>query len=178
MLGMEAGRAAILRNFWNLARPLPQTWSSGTTGYVLLWRTNGPQSDATSTPVTEASPSQTERPVTPERLRSPPSLTVRRSGRLSKKASQSRGARGHTGPLGLKLRRKIHDNFRLRPRPRLHERVDDLWKVIPKEEKDLQVGAGSSDDGREPCRADKVVVAIAYIRKLQGQLASLDEGRS
>ena len=136
-----------------------------------------PESDSASIPVSQTSPTQTENPVTPERVTSPPSSAVRRSGRLSKKESQSRGARVNAGRLGLKVIRKTNDNFGLRSRPRLHRRLDDLWKVIPKEEKELQMGPGSSIDGNVLCRADRVVVAIAYIRKLQKRPAELTDGR-
>jgi len=136
-----------------------------------------PESDYSSIPVGQASPTQSENPVTPERVTSPPSSAVRRNGRLSKKASQSRGARTNAGRLGLKVLRKAHNKFGLRSRPRLHRRLDDLWKVIPKEEKELQMGPGSSIDGNVLCRADRVVVAIAYIRRLQKRLAGLTDGR-
>jgi ankyrin repeat protein len=45
-----------------------------------------------------------------------------------------------------------------------------------REEKELQVGTGSSVDGSVLCRADRMVIVVAYIRKLQEQLTRLTAG--
>jgi hypothetical protein len=136
------------------------------------------ENDAASTPVSQASPAQLEHPVTPERLISPPSPAVGRGSRLSKKSSQTRGARGHTNRLDLNFRRKVSNYFGRRRRRRLRDRVDELWKVIPREEKELRLGAESSVDGSVLCRADRLVIVVAYIRKLQKQLDGLTDGRT
>lgn len=101
------------------------------------------ENDAASTPV---SPVEFEHPLTRERLISTPPPAIQRSGRVSKKALPFRGARGHTNRPDLSFRRKISNYFGRRRRRRLRDRVDDLWKIIPREEKELRVGVGSSVD--------------------------------
>jgi hypothetical protein len=136
------------------------------------------ENDALNTPVSQASPAQLEHPVTPERLISPPSPTVARSRRLSKKSSLTWGARVHTNRLDLDFRRKVRNYFGRRRRRRLRDRVDDLWKVIPREEKELRLGSASSVDGSVLCGADRLVIVVAYIRKLQTRLAELTDDRT
>jgi len=136
------------------------------------------ENDAASTPVSQASPAQLEHPVTPKRLTSPPSPAVGRSSRPSKKSSLTRGARVNTSRQDLNFRRKVRNYFGRRRRQRLRDRVDDLWKVIPREEKELRLGSGSSVDGSVLCRADRLLIVVAYIRKLQTQLAELTDDRT
>jgi hypothetical protein len=66
----------------------------------------------------------------------------------------------------------MHNDSAMRSRARLNNTLEELWNIIPKQERVLQPGMGDFDldDNREVCRAAKVEVAIVYLKKLQAQL--------
>ena len=76
-----------------------------------------------------------------------------------------------TGHSAVKLRRQMHNDSAMRSRARLNKALEELWTVIPNQERNLQPESGV-DDNREVCRAVKVEVAINYLKKLQAQLSS------
>jgi hypothetical protein len=67
----------------------------------------------------------------------------------------------------------MHNDSAMRSRARLNNTLEELWNIIPKHERVIEDGVGDADfdDNREVCRAVKVEVAIAYVRKLQKRLA-------
>lgn len=83
-----------------------------------------------------------------------------------------------TGHLAVKLRRKHHNDSAMRSRSRFNTTLESMWKAIPRDERALQLREidGNLDNSRDPCRALKVQVAIGYLRKLQAQVAGLDNG--
>jgi hypothetical protein len=101
-----------------------------------------------------------------------PSLRKRGPGRPSKvqSAAQFTNNKRPTGHSAVKLRRQMHNDSAMRSRARLNKALEELWAVVPKNERIVQPENGN-DDCREVCRAVKVEVAISYLRKLQGQLA-------
>jgi hypothetical protein len=108
-----------------------------------------------------------------EQLTPPPSPPHRRRGpgRPSKinPATQLPPKRP-TGHNAVKLRRQMHNDSAMRSRARLNQALEDLWKLVPEEERVSQPEIG--EDQREVCRAVKVEVAISYLRKLKLQLAA------
>jgi hypothetical protein len=66
----------------------------------------------------------------------------------------------------------MHNDSAMRSRARLNKALEDLWTVIPAQERTAQLIG--EDDNREVCRAVKVEVAIGYLRKLQAQLPNLN----
>jgi hypothetical protein len=64
----------------------------------------------------------------------------------------------------------MHNDSAMRSRARLNQALEDLWKLVPEEERVSQPEIG--EDQREVCRAVKVEVAISYLRKLKVELAS------
>ena len=107
-------------------------------------------------------------------LSHPPSTPVRRRGpgRPSKAQSASHFPNKRpTGHTAVKLRRQMHNDSAMRSRARLNKALEELWTVIPSQERNVQP-EGGADDNREVCRAVKVEVAISYLKKLQAQLSS------
>ena len=66
----------------------------------------------------------------------------------------------------------MHNDSAMRSRARLNNVLEELWNLIPKQERIGQQGLseGESYESREICRAAKVEVAIEYLKKLQNQL--------
>lgn len=64
----------------------------------------------------------------------------------------------------------MHNDSAMRSRARLNNTLEELWNIIPKTERTVQpdMQEGDLDDNREVCRAVKVEIAIAYLKKLQG----------
>jgi len=58
----------------------------------------------------------------------------------------------------------------MRSRARLNQALEDLWKLVPTEERVSQPEIG--EEQREVCRAVKVEVAISHLRKMKAQLAA------
>lgn len=106
----------------------------------------------------------------------PPTPPVRRRGpgRPSKAQGNSHfpGGKRLTGHSAVKFRRQMHNDSAMRSRARLNNVLEELWNLIPKQERIGQqgLGEGESDENREICRAAKVEVAIEYLKKLQNQL--------
>jgi len=112
-------------------------------------------------------------PLPGEQLTPPPSPPHRRRGpgRPSKvNPATSLPPKRPTGHNAVKLRRQMHNDSAMRSRARLNQALEDLWKLVPEEERVSQPEIG--EDQREVCRAVKVEVAISYLRKLKVQLAS------
>jgi len=62
----------------------------------------------------------------------------------------------------------MHNDSAMRSRARLNQALEDLWKLVPQDERVCQPEIG--EDQREVCRAVKVEVAIGYLKKLKAQL--------
>ena len=129
--------------------------------------------DATYNP--NAEPSIKQHSLNNTELSPPPSTPVRRRGpgRPSKAQSASHfpNNKRPTGHSAVKLRRQMHNDSAMRSRARLNKALEELWTVIPNQERNLQPES-AADDNREVCRAVKVEVAISYLKKLQAQLSS------
>ena len=110
-------------------------------------------------------------PASPVRRRGP--------GRPSKAQSstQSSTSKRPTGHSAVKLRRQMHNDSAMRSRARLNKALEELWKVIPAQQKICQAD-NHGDDNKEVCRAVKVEVAIDYLKKLQAQLSGSQNGIS
>ncbi len=123
----------------------------------------------------KSTPASAEKQLTP-----PPSPPVRRRGpgRPSKAqaAAQYPNNKRPTGHSAVKLRRQMHNDSAMRSRARLNNTLEELWNIVPKHERVLEGGLGDADldDNREVCRAVKVEVAIAYLKKLQKRLEASD----
>jgi Helix-loop-helix DNA-binding domain len=113
-------------------------------------------------------------------LTPPPPATVRRRGpgRPSKAqtAAHFPGTKRPTGHSAVRLRRQMHNDSAMRSRARLNKALEELWSVVPNQERILQP-ENNVDDNREVCRAVKVEVAINYLKKLQGQLSGSQDGK-
>jgi hypothetical protein len=106
-----------------------------------------------------------------------PSPPVRRRGpgRPSKAQNSAQFPNKRpTGHSAVKLRRQMHNDSAMRSRARLNKALEELWKVVPAQDRTFQSENGV-DDNREVCRAVKVEVAINYLKKLQAQLS--DSGK-
>jgi hypothetical protein len=101
---------------------------------------------------------------------STPSLTPRvlqkRSGRIGKfhSAAPVEKAIRPRKHRTAKSRRKAHNDSATRSRVRLNTGLEDLWKSIPENYKQLDSPI---------CRAKKVEAACCYLRKLQAELDML-----
>jgi len=128
-----------------------------------------------SSSTAKSGPSEEEKQLTP-----PPSPPIRRRGpgRPSKAqtAAQYPNNKRPTGHSAVKLRRQMHNDSAMRSRARLNNTLEELWNIIPKHERilDDSIAESDFDDNREVCRAVKVEVAIAYLKKLQTRLAGLE----
>jgi hypothetical protein len=116
---------------------------------------------------------QSSQPPRPPRtdLTPPPSPLTRRRGpgRPSKAVSPSQAPiKRPTGHNAVKLRRQMHNDSAMRSRARLNQALEDLWRMVPTNERLAQPEIG--EENREVCRAVKVEVAIGYLKKLQAQL--------
>jgi hypothetical protein len=131
-------------------------------------------------PITPTSPdlvSIHEDPPTPQpipRPKVPTSVRRRGPGRPTKAqaAANHANSKRPTGHSAVKVRRQMHNDSAMRSRARLNKALEDLWTVIPAQERTAQLIG--EDDNREVCRAVKVEVAIGYLRKLQAQLPNLN----
>lgn len=65
------------------------------------------------------------------------------------------------------MRREIHNDSAMRSRVRVNAVLDQLWALIPEKERKGMVDCDSS---RVVCRAEKVEIAIAYVKKLQREV--------
>jgi len=128
-----------------------------------------------SSSTAKSGPPEEEKQLTP-----PPSPPIRRRGpgRPSKAqtAAQYPNNKRPTGHSAVKLRRQMHNDSAMRSRARLNNTLEELWNIIPKHERilDDSIAESDFDDNREVCRAVKVEVAIAYLKKLQTRLAGLE----
>jgi hypothetical protein len=115
---------------------------------------------------------QPQQPIAPPKVTT--SVRRRGPGRPTKAqaAANYSNTKRPTGHSAVKVRRQMHNDSAMRSRARLNKALEDLWTVIPAQERTAQVMIGA-DDSREVCRAVKVEVAIAYLRKLQAQLPEL-----
>jgi len=96
----------------------------------------------------------------------PTSIHHRGPGRPSKARSALNTKRviGHS--TRKVLRRQRHNESAARSRQRLNKALGLLWKIIPKNES----MASGRNDSREACLAEKVEIAISYIKNLKRQL--------
>jgi hypothetical protein len=136
------------------------------TANVVVHRLITPTSPDSKEGILEAPPPQQS--VAPQNV----STSVRRRGPGRPTKAQSAAnysmTKRPTGHSAVKVRRQMHNDSAMRSRARLNKALEDLWTVIPTQERTAQsIGA---DDNREVCRAVKVEAAIAYLRKLEAQL--------
>jgi len=76
-----------------------------------------------------------------------------------------------TGHSAVKLRRQMHNDSAMRSRARLNKALEELWSAIPLPERTAQAAGG--EDNRDVCRAVKVEIAIAYLKKLQTKVSDV-----
>jgi len=61
------------------------------------------------------------------------------------------------------MRRKVHNDSAMRSRNRFNVVLDELWNEVPERER-------PSDPCRPICRAERIEIVIAHIRKLKKTL--------
>ena len=88
-------------------------------------------------------------------------------GRPSKAQLAAEGIHGKRGRSSITLRREIHNDSAMRSRARFNTVLDQLWAVLPEKER---AEIPNSDMSRTVCRAEKIEIVIAYIRKLQDEV--------
>jgi len=76
-----------------------------------------------------------------------------------------------TGHSAVKLRRQMHNDSAMRSRARLNKALEELWSAIPLPERTAQAAGG--EDSRDVCRAVKVEIAIAYLKKFQTKVSEV-----
>jgi len=106
-----------------------------------------------------ASPSQ--------QVTTPPMLIRRRGpGRPSKAQLAAMGIENRpSGRSLITMRRQIHNDSAMRSRAKFNTVLEELWNVVPRGER--QIAISSSDPSRQICRAEKMEIVIAYVRRLQ-----------
>jgi hypothetical protein len=128
--------------------------------------TPGYPSPSSSNAFFEASPSPQIK-VEPQSF-SPSNLPPRRRGpgRPSKAQLAAEGIHGKRGRSSVGLRREIHNDSAMRSRARFNTVLDQLWAVVPENERQ---DMPDCDGTRSVCRAEKIEIVIAYVKKLQRQ---------
>jgi hypothetical protein len=109
-----------------------------------------------------------DKKVEPENQEEPTKATPtsRRSAKLSSATSSS--SLYPNSPLSNNnKRRQTHNASAMRSRVRLNETIDKMWETIP----------GAHDREKKIGRAEKVAVAIDYIKYLGDKVKELEEGR-
>lgn len=104
----------------------------------------------------------------------------RRPGRPTKSqlAMQNSGGKRPASRSLVTARRQIHNDSAMRSRARLNVALDNLWNTIPTVQRVRPTSESGPDfhTVRDISRADKVEIAVSYIRKLQKHLkSSFDE---
>jgi hypothetical protein len=102
------------------------------------------------------------------------SATKESTGRLTSDIQRHRPGRLRkttkgTSTSAVKSRRKSLNESASRSRARLNKALDGLWKVLPEQDQDFYL-KNRVDNNKDPCRADKVEVAVAHIKNLQAQI--------
>ena len=112
--------------------------------------------------------------------RSPLPAPRRRPGRPSKSqlAIKSSAGKRPSGRSLFKTQREMHNDTSSRSRERLNAMLDDLWSAIPTEERVRPKSQSNLDSDLVGIhsRADKVEVAISYMRRVQEHLKSSSDG--
>lgn len=104
----------------------------------------------------------------------------RRPGRPTKSqlAVQSSDRKRPAGRSLVTARRQTHNDSAMRSRARLNTALDNLWNTIPTVQRVRPMSESGLDfhPVRDISRADKVEIAVSYMRKLQKHLkSSFDE---
>ena len=99
-------------------------------------------------------------PFTPSNI--PPRR--RGPGRPSKAQLAAEGIHGKRGRSSVVLRREVHNDSAMRSRARFNTVLDQLWAVVPETERQ---DMPECDSLRTVCRAEKIEIVIAYVKKLQ-----------
>jgi hypothetical protein len=125
---------------------------------------------------TESTDIKQEPPPTNQSIPPPKTSTsIRRRGpgrpTKAQAAANYSNTKRPTGHSAVKVRRQMHNDSAMRSRARLNKALEDLWAVIPLPDRTIQSNGG--EDNREVCRAVKVEVAIAYVRKLQASISQI-----
>jgi len=101
-----------------------------------------------------------------EQTFAPTNIPPRRRGpgRPSKAQLAAEGIQGKRGRSSVTLRREIHNDSAMRSRARFNNVLDQLWSVLPDHERSE---LSTTDASRTVCRAEKIEIVIAYVKKLQ-----------
>jgi hypothetical protein len=99
-------------------------------------------------------------------------------GRPSKAqlAAQKTIGKGLSARASASARREMHNDSAMRSRIRLNSTIDELWDSVPKSARSQYHSVTSTwnpvggriDPLRELSRAEKVAIALSYLRKLKG----------
>jgi len=95
---------------------------------------------------------------------SPPMVPRRGPGHPSKASLAAIGKRP-TGRSLVTIRRQVHNNSAMRSRAKFNTILEELWELIPSTEKMQAIS--KADPARQLCRAEKMEIAISYLKKLQ-----------
>ena len=90
-----------------------------------------------------------------------PTLSVHRQG----PGRPSKAARPSGRPLAT-MKRQIHNDNAMRSRAKFNTVCEELWNEVPLAER-AHATSKSADPGRQTCRAEKIEIVMAYVRRLQ-----------
>jgi len=118
----------------------------------------------------EPKPPPSEPSISPQKVSTAPRR--RGPGRPTKAqaAANYSNSKRPTGHSAVRLRRQMHNDSAMRSRARLNKALEELWSSIPVPERTAQA---AGEDNREVCRAVKVEIAIAYLKKLQAKVSTV-----
>jgi len=132
------------------------------------------------------SPNSSNTPLSLQSSPSPPPSSMsslpprRRPGRPSKALLAARAAKIGKAPSGRALasaRREMHNDSAKQSRVRLNTAIDELWGTLPKSARIVPPGSKPVCE-RDLSRADKVGIALSYMRILQEQGGVNSSGQS
>lgn len=93
------------------------------------------------------------------------SIHRRRPGRPSKVQLEARKGNHPTGRKLALIKRQVHNDSAMRSRARFNTVLDELWEQVPECERPQT--PGKADPSRSVHRAEKIEIAILYLRKLR-----------
>jgi len=119
--------------------------------------------------IPEAKPPPSKQSITPQKVS--PGPRRRGPGRPTKAqaAANYPNSKRPTGHSAVKLRRQMHNDSAMRSRARLNKALEELWSAVPPPERTVEPGGGG--DNSVVCRALRVEIAIAYLKKLQARMS-------
>ena len=74
--------------------------------------------------------------------------------------------------------RRMHNDSAMRSRCRLNSMLDDLWSAVPTAQRVRPKSQSGLNTDHEISRADKIEIAVLYIRKMQEYLKNSVHGAS